>query len=170
MQQTLRKIGLWIWEKKERMVFAIMIIFLGWRVYQVVYPPPPEEIVNVATPSASGQMEVAQPPTGGGVAPPKEVPRTGPITGRNPFWYYAQASGGEDTGEGPSVEIVLLGFQDLPNGVYARMKVGVDRARSLREGEQFQTFVLTRVAMDDGYVEVLDQSNNESYIIYEETQ
>lgn len=166
MQAKLRKMAQWVWEKKERMVFAIMVLFLCWRVYQVVYPPEVPEIQGVATPSASGQMDVPPVPPGGPEGPGGLAPPTRPLTARNPFWYYASPDSGTGDEDGPSVPIVLMGFQELPKGTFARLQVGSDkRARSYSEGSQFQTFVLTVINADDKYVEVVDQSNNESYTI-----
>lgn len=166
MQQNLRKIGLWIWEKKERMVFAIMVIFLGWRVYLVVYPPPVEDPPPFSTPSATGTMAVPEPPTGTQIYD-KPPPPTNVITGRNPFWYYAVDTGTSDE-EGPSVQIEIIEFLETPSGWLVRLRVGTDRPRAYREGQKFQTFELRTIDPDEGYVEVYDEATTETYVKYKE--
>jgi len=95
----LRKIGLLIWNNKERMVLIVMLIVFGYRVYQIFFPPPPPEWPGLQTPKTQlpEEPEYRQElglPGGPPMRPPMDIPGTyATFYERNPFWYYSgQAS------------------------------------------------------------------------------
>ena len=49
----LRKIGLWFWYNKERMVLLVMLVVLAYRVYGVLYPGDAPVWKNIPVPQTS---------------------------------------------------------------------------------------------------------------------
>jgi len=69
----LRKIGDWAWVNKERLVLAILVVFLVYRIYAVLNPTTIEEQMAQA---AGARQQQIQSTAGGG--PEEAGERTGP--------------------------------------------------------------------------------------------
>jgi hypothetical protein len=53
----LRKIGDWAWVNKERLVLAVLVLFLAYRIYTVLNPSTLEEQTAQAAPAAGSQVQ-----------------------------------------------------------------------------------------------------------------
>jgi len=167
MQQRLRKFGQWLWLNKERMVFLIMVGVLCWRVYQVVFPVPPEDAPVYSTPSPNREMAVPQ-PEGVVFEPPAPPPPASPLLNANPFWYFAQQSEGGGAAGEDRVDVQLHGIMETPKGPVARIQAGAARAQPFQAGEKFMTFTVMDINVDAGEVEVYDESTGEQIILRRE--
>ena len=48
--EQLRKIGVWCWDSKERVVLTFMVLILGFRDYYLVGDPPEEDEITARDP------------------------------------------------------------------------------------------------------------------------
>jgi hypothetical protein len=154
-----RKFGQWLWNNKERMVFAIMVAVLAWRVYQVVNPAPPENAPTYAVPR-SGAVDVPYPPDR---PRPEVAPPLRPLTRANPFWYHANPAGSGADGEDEGPDMVLDSIQMTPRGPIAMIKVSGDRARKFEKGDKASTFEVLEIDPEGGVVIVYDESQGKQF-------
>ena len=160
----LQKIGSWIWYNKERMVLAVMVLVLAYRVYQVLNPPPPRQWAMLAAPrmqlpdDAESRERLGLPSV-----PPPRPPMTLPgdyvsFYERNPFWYYS-GTAGQDTGQDVRVEdlnIQLLDIQTGPDG-NPRARLRTRTTAWYSEGDTFEEFEVTRIDPDTNSVVVYSE-------------
>jgi len=153
----LRKIGRWVWHNKERMILAVMVVFLCYRVYIVINPPQEVESINPQPPIERVEQippEVMPPPVT--MRPPVEVP--GNYTSlyrRNMFWVHSTLEQGEDNGEVTveDLELNLVDIKEAGGRWRARMRTSTAE-EWYDEGEQFEEFELIEIRQDEGCVEV----------------
>ena len=170
MVDKLRKVGLWFWLNKERMILVVMVCLLGYRVYAVLYPPPPENDAFLAPPSTP-DPETLEPE----VKPPEPPPRPrdgGPgdyanLTRKNPFWYYSTQGDTADEEEDACAGISLVGFQQGGDNWMAQLRTRAT-TRWYSEGDQFEEFTLLSIDGNGGTVRVYSELVGEECILEEE--
>lgn len=164
MVDKLRKLGAWIWLNKERMILIAMVVFLVYRVWQVVNPPPLEEGPQILSPKNNlpedpqeraelVKEQVLPPPP-----PPRElteIPGTYAVLYRNnALWYF---SGQSDSGDGPvtaeRLGLSLLDIQRVGTKLRARLQTRSTN-KWYNEGEQFEEFELLTINQEQGTVEI----------------
>lgn len=163
MVDKLRKLGAWFWLNKERMILIAMVVFLVYRVWQVVYPPPPAEGPRVVSPKNNlpeDPQERAALVAEGVLPPPPppreltEIPGTYAVVHRNnAMWYY---SGNTATTEEVTPEMLglfLVDIQRAGNVLRARLQTRTT-TKWYNEGEQFEEFELVQINQEQGTVEV----------------
>ena len=100
MGDKIRKIGGWFWRNKERLILAVMVIYLGTRVYEVfkeqevdttfISPPRPLTKEKIDELVEAGKLPPEAPAT-----PPKSYPygQYNTLATKNPFYYNATTQG-----------------------------------------------------------------------------
>lgn len=146
-----RKIGLWLWQNKERLVLGLLVVVLSYRVYKVVseQPEPPK----LPDRPAGSDFQAPELPK----APPQPVPENySSLHSRNPFWYYSNPPTGGDSQAGATEEeeIHLLGIQALPRGRGYTAQIRTKAAKWYREGEEFESFKVLKIDPKSQEVEV----------------
>lgn len=153
----LRKITSWCWQTKERIVLAVMVILLGYRVYSLVYTGENDdpEFMPIS-PGAQYQGETIIPP-------PTPLPYDmDPVTRliRNPLFNYTPPRGGKssgDSGAGEEGEIRVLRI--VPYGDHYRAQITTGAARKLfSEGEKFESYQLMSIDADTECCEIYSES------------
>lgn len=147
----LRKIARWLWVSKERMVLAVMVIFLCFRVYQVVQPPPPPTGNKIFQPPR-GQLppEVETPGT-----PPRipDDPNPGNWTDlwlNNPFIYVSPGDSRRRSGNSDQVlYLEVLSFQEVSDGNWRVRIRSASRRGWYSEGDAFETYELLSIDPDN---------------------
>jgi hypothetical protein len=137
------------------MVFAVMVIFLVYRVVLIVRPPIEKDIV---IPSPPGNGQVAVPLI---EDLPEKIfisPITSGLTRRNPFWYYGQALDGTDSDDPDAIQLELERIMETPRGFLAMIKSKGGRARGYKEGEPFENYRVEKIDNISGTVDVFDES------------
>ena len=95
MRDKFVKAGNWLWYSKELIVLLVMFGILGYRVYCVVYPPPPPKWAALPMPltelpSDPAAMQGIEIPGDPPLRPPMDVPGSyAMLYNHNPFWYYS---------------------------------------------------------------------------------
>jgi len=147
MQDKIRKIAAWIWNNKERMVLVVMVGFLVYRVWQVVYPPPPPDEAFLRPPMQSLPEEPGpgiQPPRPP-VAPPMRIPGDyAAIHQRNPFWYFGTQAGRGAQAGAADLQIQLLRIREVNNRFRAQLRTATT-TQWYNEGERFEEFELRSI-------------------------
>lgn len=149
--EKLRKVFEGIWDIKERIVLAAMVLLLCWNVYRVVYPaktaeppshrPPSRDAGDVSVVDASGFE-------------PRQSQDWAAVYTPHPFWYYSGL--GKNTDNKKEVKdagIKLLGVKKV--GKKSRAQLQTESAkRWYDEGEKFESFELLKVDPDAQTCEV----------------
>lgn len=138
------------------MVLAVMVVFLCFRVYQVLYPPPPPTGGrNFQPPRNELPADVETP----GV-PPRIPPNSAPenwanLWLRNPFIWVNPGTSRRINIDGASqvINLEVLNFQEVPDGSW---KVQIQSARRgwYSEGDSFETYQLLSIDPDTECIEV----------------
>ena len=151
----LRKIGLWIWYNKERMVLAIMFIALCYQLYKVWNPEPPEKtkVFVPASMETEGKVEIPQPPS----PPRRNSPASITSLLGNPF---TRMTGAARENAGGEESIKLLRIIKWSDGTL-RAELQDSRERDyFKEGESFGTYEVLSINQEAGEVEVYSAESN----------
>lgn len=138
-----------------------MVAVLVWRVVEVINPAEPELARNFAVPR-SGAVVVPQPPQ---TPRPQVPPPTTPLTRANPFWYYANPNAAAGGGEEGAPDLTLMNIQNQPQGPVAMIRVGQDRARAVRVGDELATYQIMEIDPEAETVTVYDESTATTHVI-----
>jgi len=156
-----RKALTWVWYNKERMVLAVMVAVLCYRVYQVLYPEQADE--GTITFSVSNTVKPGDGPPEPGARPPRDIYfdyRS--IHIQNPFWYYA-ASGDAQGSDGPrDIGIDLLGIRDAGQGRLLAQLRTPSITSWYDEGEQFEEYELISIDINENTVDVYSAQLNQT--------
>ncbi|MDX9972423.1 MAG: hypothetical protein RBU21_05455 [FCB group bacterium] len=148
----LRKLGLILWQNKERMVLVILVAVLAYRVYKVMTETfePPELSEGATVAATDSEAAGSNPiPTDEGSS---ENYRT--LSERNPFWYYgARTEGTATEGINEEDDIALLDIQRSPGGQYAA-QIQTTGTKWYQEGEPFESYQLLKIDPENRSVEV----------------
>ena len=152
--EKVRKFFEWLWNAKERLVLAVMVMLLCWNVYRVVYPPKPAEPKVHRAPDRSGFDEIPQ------VTPlePAQSQDWASIYTPNPFWYLAGQKINNDTEKPEDVGITLLDIRQVRGKNRAKLQTE-SSARWYDEGQQFESFELLSVDPDAGTCQVRSEGS-----------
>jgi len=163
----LRKFVRFVWLIKERLVLAVMVVFLCQRVYRVLNPgdppqqdplPPPKRTLEDLPPE---ELPPEPPPV-----PPIDIPGTySSLVKRNPFWYYG-GQGGQTDDEVSAADLGLALIDIKPLGGRVRVRLQTRSTTKWYDvGEQFEEFELISADPDLGTVEVFSEQYNRSFIL-----
>ena len=162
--EKVRKYIAWMWTTKERLVLAVVVCILSYRVFIMfnprenmdetkAIPRPPQRTID--------ESEIDDIP-GNPPQPPKdELPENwNNLPRREPFVFVLPTgSGGQDESNDQTDELKLLDIQDLGNNRYrARIQTGSGRARYYPEGQKFQSYELISIDPDTGCCVVFSES------------
>lgn len=141
------------------MVLAIMVIFLSFRVYQIVRPPePPKE--NVASsflpPGSQLPPDVVTPGTPPRVPPPPSPENWTNLWRRNPFTYPSPRDSRRQGSDSESeIDLQLLNIQQSPDGSYRVLLRSPNGRRGwYSEGDAFEAYQLLKIDPEGPCVEV----------------
>lgn len=131
------------------MVLAIMVIFLCFRVYQIIQPPPPDESRTFQPPRSALADDEDTPGT------PPRTPESPPpedwrgLWTRPPFLYVrpGETRGGPDTG-GDDIDLQLLNIQEVADGSYKVQIRSASRSGWYSEGDAFEAYELLSIDPD----------------------
>lgn len=132
------------------MVLAVMVVFLCFRVYQVVQPsPPPTGTKNFRPPRSELPPDVETPGT-----PPRMPINPNPgnwasLWVNDPFFYERPGVSTRRNGDsGPGLDLEVVGFQEVITGEWkVRIRSGTDR-HWYSEGDAFQAYELLSIDPD----------------------
>lgn len=151
MGDKIRKLGRWFWHFKERLILAVMVVFLGSRVYEVfkeqevdttfISPPGQLSEYKIQDMEAANQLPPFPPPP-----PPTPFPygQFTALVDQNPFYYHATAqTGGRDESQQWDLDILRIA-EPTPGKVRVRVRHGTVTAW-YDEGESFAEYELQAV-------------------------
>lgn len=164
----LRKIASWLWLNKERMVLAVMVIILMFRVRAVVQP----EIGVEKTPPALARRQLPEgvrPPAPPGPAPTvRDLPDYGGLSKRNMFvWVKPGDRGPGDGPEGPQPprDLKVLSINPGRNETYRAWIQTASSKKWIAEGKSFEKYVLLSIDPDEGCCEILATDTQQKFRI-----
>lgn len=158
MIDKIQKIGIWFWWNKERFVLLILVGILGYRVYVIAYPPPPEKEESYSPPrkEVPDELKPPMPP----LPPALSIPGTyASLWRENPFWYFAgESSGSTGTKEITSKDlgITLLNVRQVGDRWRAQLRTR-STTKWYDEGEEFEQFILEQVNPEDKTVVIYSE-------------
>ena len=141
----LRKLGKWCWDKKERMVLVIMLIFLAYRVYTVINVAEADGMERM-DPPISGQPDPYPPPPR-----PTRIVENADVTTlarRSIFdWVSPGSTGsGDDGPEGQDIKVLMI-IEKLDGSLKAQISTGGKRT-IVAEGDSFESYMLVSIIID----------------------
>jgi len=111
----IHKLGVLLWQYKERIVLLVVVGVLCYRVYTAINPPEPPAPTPHRLPEVVENDAEILPPAPG-VPPRTLIPvDRKELAKRNPFWYHA-GGGGNTTDAPPKVDLELRRIQSAPGG------------------------------------------------------
>ncbi len=164
----LRKIGNWLWLNKERMVLAVMVGFLIFRVYTVVSPAADEKEGQIPPPPTDKIPDDANLP--GDPPPPPPPPRLDDwsrLPRFNPFGPYrpVQVGGGGNQETNEQFPLRLLNIREIaPGELRAQIDSGV-RSSWYAEGQAFETYEVLDIDPDAGTATVFSEREQQQRIL-----
>ncbi len=170
MGDKLRKIGNWIWLNKERLILAVMVVYLGMRVVRVVqdvpdtsgfYPPPARTLSDEKERQLvkEGILPPATPPP----APaPYPFGQYGALEEENMFYMHATTDG-EEAEETADWGVRLLRVSEpMPGRRRAQLQYGSNVTEWHDEGEGFGEFRLESIDTEAGTATIYSTEYNQS--------
>jgi hypothetical protein len=149
----IRKFGAWLWLNKERMVFAVLALFLCFRVYVVIEVSDPEPGKN-----DEDNVVILPPEPSGPVPDIPDVPPLIPvipdgtplysISSNNPFSYIKGAERDESGELKIDIELLEITPERGGSGFRARMKSPTGRRRIYKEGMEIGDWMVDRIEKD----------------------
>jgi hypothetical protein len=158
----IRKLFAWFWRNKERMVLIVMVAILCQRVYQVMYPKPPEDHKRRVAPGDS----ISE-------LPPLPPPR--PLTDvkgayaslyrKHPLWLHSKIGSKDKRDEGvEELSITLHNITTAPR-LSAQLSTKTARKKWYSENEPFEKFRLESINVEDKTVDIFSEEHNKVYTI-----
>ncbi len=138
MLDKIQKIVIWFWWNKEKFVLLILVGILGYRVYVIAYPPPPEkeEVYSPPRKEVPDELKPPLPP----LPPAISIPGTyASLWRENPFWYFSgeqQASQGAGTITEKDLGITLLNIRQVGERWRAQLRTR-STTKWYDEGEEY---------------------------------
>ena len=156
----LRKIGIGVWEAKERVVLALMVLLLGLRVYMLVNAEASEDAVSYRDPgSPQGIIADDAPPR------PKDPLQAEPVNQllrRAPFDYVqpssrANAATAEDDRDS---DVRVIRIVDVGNDRYRATITTGGKKTTVAEGDKFESYQLISIDPDTECCIIYSENSN----------
>lgn len=160
----IKKIARWLAGNIARVIFAVMVVFLCWRVYKVIQPPeevatPNHTLPRTALPEDPDELKAL-----GFPGAPPEVPPAfrsenwNALSGSNPFWYYGtKATEDPSAQKAENVQIFLTRISKGKGGVLQAQLRTQSLTKWYSEGESFESFQLLRINPEQKTCEVYSE-------------
>ena len=161
--ENLRKFGIACWESKERVVLAIVVLVLGFRVYLLINPVPDKTLKLYKDPSLVTTVDPEPPP------PPKPTPSPLPVTPllRTPIFDYKRPSARDSktdfnlTEEDEKLKLLRI-IDDGRGGHKAQISTGASR-KLLAEGASFESYTVMNIDYDTECVTIYSEKSNQQF-------
>lgn len=155
----LRKIARWLWLSKERMVLAVMVGFLCYRVYQVMYPETTGEgnegqIWRLASKDLPEDMERPGTPP---LPPPNPLRVDWSRLWKSPMFRW-DPRGVKAPGGLAEVELSVIKIMDTGVGGY-RVQIETEKSKKwYAEGASFESYELISIDPDGGCCDIFAEN------------
>ena len=160
--EKLRKIGLWAWNAKERVVLTLMVLLLGFRVYSLVNAQADDSgELNLSDPRAP-MLSDADPPR------PPEPPSPEPVirlVRRSPFAYVPPQSrvNTTTTENDKDAEVKVLRVREVTGGQWSAQITAGGAPKMIMEGASFESYVLLSIDPDTGCCIIYSENSNSEF-------
>ena len=147
----IRKLADRIWYNKERIVFAILVVILGWNAYRALNPSDTGEQRMYRFPKndIGDRLDVKMP------APP-DPPRLAQWKGLytpNPFWFNPSERRSEGQEQSEEANIALLRIRDVRGEPRVQLRTA-SSTKWYSEGEQFESYQVFSIDPEAGTCQV----------------
>jgi hypothetical protein len=149
-------------------VFAIMLVIAGYRVYQIFNPPPPPQEKPLVRPKPY-PPENAGPgiiPPEPGSRPPIDLP--GDFSGlynANPFWYYSTPERSNTKIPDAAPPINVLAIREVGGRLRAQLSTEGVPKKWYNEGDKIQDFELQNIDNENKTVTVYSERANKRFTL-----
>ena len=149
---------------KEKILLGVLVLVLCFRVYKVVYPPEVEPY-EIPAPPAGEIRDLTK--IGLGEPPPmpalmERIPPTA-LVKSNPFTVYGSTVGSADPDRRP--QLWFVGLRPWGEGEW-RAEITTNpnaRPKRYREGEEFESYRLERIDVENEEITVYSQEYGRSF-------
>ena len=143
----LRKIGQWFWRNKERMVLAVLVVILCFRIYRMLNPIP-DETAEAVPPSRAGNqlpLDAERPPLPLPLEAVYEVDDWSSLSRRNPFFWSNVTGSGEVSVDGVPQDLKVVRIRETRDGVFSAQIRTQSSTKWYNEGDEFEIYTLQRI-------------------------
>ena len=170
INSQLRKAGAWLWNQKEKIFLAALLIVLCFRVYLVLSP------AQASTKAADTQKKTAA--AGGKLSPdsvPDPQPRPiseraedfRPLVRQNPFTIWSIAATGKSASgsDGETIDVTLNNIVKWSDGGYrAELTTKVSgKSKWYKEGEPFENYKLMSIDPASKIVQIYSSAHAKTF-------
>lgn len=147
----IRKLADRIWYNKERIVFAILMVILGWNLYRALNPSDTDEerIYRFPKQDIDDRLDEQMPAP---PAPPRLAQWKALYT-PNPFWFNPSERRSEGPERSEEADIVLLRIRDVGGKPRVQLRTA-SATKWYWEGEQFESYQVFSIDPEAGTCQV----------------
>jgi hypothetical protein len=168
LNSQLRKVGIWMWNQKEKMFLAALLIVLCFRVYVVLAGVNPgDQGTPTAVPPVMSRMD----PGSVSDPPPRPIPQRAedyrPLVRQNPFTIWAVGATGQSSqdAEGDTIDVTLNNIVKWSDGAYrAELTTKVTgKSKRYKEGEVFENYKLMSIDVANKSVTIYSSAHDKTF-------
>ena len=178
LNSQLRKVGIWVWNQKEKMFLAALLIVLCFRVYVVLagvnagdQGTPLKDDIKTNTPPApvTNNMD----PGSVSDPPPRPIPQRAedyrPLVRQNPFTIWAIGATGQSSqnAEDDTIDVTLNNIVKWSDGAYrAELTTKVTgKSKRYKEGEVFENYKLMSIDVANRSVTIYSSAQEKTFVL-----
>ncbi len=170
ISSQLRKFGIWLWNQKEKMFLAALLIVLCFRVYLVLSPAqassktpePPKK-----TAAAAGKLSPENVPDPNPRPISERAEDFRPLVRQNPFTIWSVAATGKSTtgSDEETIDVTLNNIVKWSDGGYrAELTTKVTgKSKRYKEGEVFENYKLMSIDPVNKLVQIYSSAHDKTF-------
>ncbi|MCC6796464.1 MAG: hypothetical protein IT366_15195 [Candidatus Hydrogenedentes bacterium] len=171
INSQLRKAGVWLWNQKEKMFLAALLIVLCFRVYLVLSPAqastktpePPKK----GAPAATNKMSAENVPDPGPRPVSERAEDFRPLVRQNPFTIWSIAATGKSASgsDEETIDVTLNNIVKWSDGGYrAELTTKVTgKSKRYKEGEVFENYKLMTIDPTNKTVQIYSSAHDKTF-------
>ncbi|MCC6153119.1 MAG: hypothetical protein IT367_05140 [Candidatus Hydrogenedentes bacterium] len=171
INSQLRKAGMWLWNQKEKMFLAALLIVLCFRVYLVLSPAQASSKTSgsptKAAAAAPNKMSPENVPDPGPRPVTERAEDFRPLVRQNPFTIWSIAATGKSASgsEEETIDVTLNNIVKWSDGAYrAELTTKVTgKSKRYKEGEVFENYKLMSIDPANKTVQIYSSAHDKTF-------
>lgn len=167
INSQLRKAGVWLWNQKEKIFLAALLIVLCFRVYLVLSPAQASTKVVKTTPGTGSQLSPDSVPD----PQPRPISERAedfrPLVRQNPFTIWSIAATGKSASgsDEETIDVTLNNIVEWRDGGYrAELTTKVSgKSKWYKEGEPFENYKLMSIDPASKIVQIYSSAHDKTF-------
>jgi hypothetical protein len=182
ISSKIRKVGVWVWNQKEKMFLAALLLVLCFRAWVVLFNPP--DVSAIGASPTPAPPAAAKPPAGKPGAVPAKLTADNvpdpparpvqerpedfrPLVRQNPFTIYGVMMGGTKSqgSDEETIDVTLNSIVKWGDGTYrAELTTKVSgKSKRYKEGEVFENYKLMTIDPKNKSVTIYSSAHDKTF-------